>query len=233
MAFNIFLIVSSWLVVFLIKRKSIFTKWLLPLKKRGGEFLKGFLFTAILCSLTLVSLSFIGHVKWSIASDISFKGILKSIFYDINSVVFEELIFRGVMLLLLIHFTNRRAGILISAIAFGIYHWFTFGVWANFIPMAVVFLTTGLMGYALAMAYSKTQSIILPIALHLGWNVINNTVFSKGPNAIQLLVPSEVPELSGLYGITSLIFYLIIPLIILLFVNSKFIEKDKSSGLLM
>ena len=114
---------------------------------------------------------------------------------------------------------------LISASAFGIYHWFSFGVWGNMMAMILVFVVTGLMGYVFAAAYVKTKSIILPVGIHLGWNWINNTVFSNGPNGIQVLEADKMVPLEGLNAIISLCVYLIIPFLILAFVKSKFIKE--------
>ena len=107
--------------------------------------------------------------------------------YDFNSVVSEELLFRGIILLVLIKYLKTAPAMLVSASVFGIYHWFTFGVWGNLATMVLVFVVTGLMGYVFAAAYVKTKSIILPVGIHLGWNWINNTMFSNGPNGIQVL----------------------------------------------
>jgi uncharacterized protein len=112
-----------------------------------------------------------------------------------------------------------------SASAFGIYHWFTFGVWGNFMAMILVFVVTGLMGYVFAVAYVKTKSIVLPVGIHLGWNWINNTVFSNGPNGVQMLEADKLLPLEGLNAIFSLCIYLIIPFLILAFVKSKFIKE--------
>jgi membrane protease YdiL (CAAX protease family) len=37
-------------------------------------------------------------------------------------------------------------------------------------PMVVVFIITGFMGWAWAFAFNKTNSMALPAGFHLGWN---------------------------------------------------------------
>ena len=145
--------------------------------------------------------------------------------YDFNSVVSEELLFRGIILYFLIKYWKTGPAMLISASVFGIYHWFTFGVWGNLAAMVLVFVVTGLMGYVFAVAYVKTKSIILPVGIHLGWNWINNTVFSNGPNGIQVLEADKTVPLEGLNAIFSLCLYLIIPFLILAFIKSKIIKE--------
>ena len=59
--------------------------------------------------------------------------------------------------------------------------------------MIVVFTGTGLMGWAWALAMVRSQTILLPVALHFGWNSIHNSVFSKGPLG-ELLLSRTVTE---------------------------------------
>jgi membrane protease YdiL (CAAX protease family) len=91
--------------------------------------------------------------------------------------------------------------------------------------MIVVFLLTGLMGYVFATAYEKTKSIVLPTGIHLGWNWINNTVFSGGPNGIQILEPTNAIQLEGMNFFFSVGLHIGIALLLLIFVRSKIIEE--------
>jgi hypothetical protein len=95
-------------------------------------------------------------------------------------VLTEELIFRGALLYILLQKIGSPKSIWISAIAFGVYHWFSYGVLGNLQAMILVFIRTGLMGYAWAWAFAKTRSILLPFGLHLGWNVTYKLFFQKG-----------------------------------------------------
>ena len=104
----------------------------------------------------------------------------------------------------------------ISSIAFGIYHWFSFGILGSIIPMIVVFVGTGLMGYAWALSFSKTKSIAMPIGLHFGWNFTFNTVFSNGPLGNGILFSESNNIISDWF---SLIGLWVVPIIVLLFVK--------------
>lgn len=128
--------------------------------------------------------------------NISSAIVFESFFWDVKSVLTEELIFRGALLYILIQKLGSSKAVLISAIASGIYHWFSYGVLGNLMAMIFVFIGTGLMGYAWAWAFSKTKSIMLPLGLHLGWNFVHNVIFSKGPLGEVVLVSRGGTELA-------------------------------------
>jgi uncharacterized protein len=219
------LLLLCWLTVYLPEKRNIFHQWLFPGKRRVSEFFLGLVFSIGLCFMTQIVLSQLGDRTWHLSKDISIPKLTFSLLYDFNSVVSEELLFRGIILYFLIKYWKTEPAMLISAAVFGIYHWFSFGVWGNLATMLLVFVVTGWMGYVFAAAYVKTKSIILPVGIHLGWNWINNTVFSNGPNGIQVLESDKTAPLEGLNAIFSLCLYLIIPLLILTFIKSKFINE--------
>ena len=186
---------------------------------------------AALCVITQLFLSILTNASWELSKDLSFDKLLSSIAYDLNSVLFEELLFRGFAFYLLIKYLGSKRGILISASLFGIYHWFTNGLLGNLPAMLLVFLVTGFMGYVFAVSYYKTKSIILPIGLHLGWNLINHNIFSNGPNGTIIFLVNGSPELSNSQQLISFGLYLIVTVIALLFVKSKYIsEQDNTSA---
>jgi uncharacterized protein len=219
------LLLLCWLAIYLSEKRNIYHQWLFPARRRVSEFFLGLILSIALCLLTQIFLSQLDGRVWHISKSISINKLTFSLLYDFNSVVSEELLFRGIILYFLIKYWKTGPAISISASVFGIYHWFTFGVWGNLIAMIMVFVVTGLMGYVFAAAYVKTKSIILPVGIHLGWNWINNTVFSNGPNGIQVLEADKMVPLEGLNAIFSLSLYLTIPFIILAFVKSKIIKK--------
>lgn len=118
--------------------------------KRTKQFTIGFIVTATLCLLVQYLESYLKSFVWILNKDVSGEIILESFFWDVKSIVTEELIFRGALLYILIRKIGAWKGILISAIAFGIYHWFSFGVIGNIMAMILIFIGTGLMGYAWA-----------------------------------------------------------------------------------
>lgn len=216
----------SWLLLYLIEKKNIITLGLLPIGKRIKQFLIGFLITGILCVLVQYLESYLKSSTWILNKNITSAIVIKSFWWDFKSVLMEELIFRGALLYILIQKIGSKKSILISAIAFGIYHWFSYGVLGNVMAMILVFIGTGLMGYAWAWAFSKTKSIMLPFGLHLGWNFIYNTIFSKGPLGALVLIPKGGIELTDWASLLNFISGLVIvPILVLIYVR-YFVEKE-------
>ena len=216
----------SWLLLFLIEKENILALGFLPIVKRLKQFLIGFLITGILCVLVQYLESYLKSSTWIVNKDITSGIILKSFWWDFKSVLTEELIFRGALLHILIQKIGSRKSIFISAIAFGIYHWFSYGVLGNVMAMILVFIGTGLMGYAWAWAFSKTKSIMLPFGLHLGWNFIYNTIFSKGPLGELVLISKGGNELTDWATLLNFISGLVIvPILVLIYVK-YFVEKE-------
>lgn len=219
-------IAISWLFLYLIEKKNILALGFLPIGNRVKQFLIGFLITGILCILVQYLESYLKSSTWTLNKDITSLIVIKSFWWDFKSVLTEELIFRGALLYILIQKIGTRKGILISAIAFGIYHWFSYGVLGNVMAMTLVFIGTGLMGYAWAWAFSKTTSIMLPFGLHLGWNFIYNTIFSNGPLGELLLIQKGGNELTDWTSLLNFISGLIIvPILVLIYVR-YFVKKE-------
>jgi uncharacterized protein len=219
-------IAISWVLLYLIEKKNILALGFLPITKRLKQFFIGFLITGILCVLVQYLESYLKSSNWIFNKDITNGIILKSFWWDFKSVLTEELIFRGALLYILIQKIGSRKSILISAIAFGIYHWFSYGVLGNVMAMILVFIGTGLMGYAWAWAFSKTKSIILPFGLHLGWNFIYNTIFSKGPLGELVFISKGGNELTDWFSLLNFVSGLVIvPILVLIYVR-YFVKKE-------
>lgn len=170
----------SWLLAWFFEKKNLSVLGFRPTKDRLLGFLLFFLISAAICSTEFVMKLFFGKQQWHLNPDLSFQLIAEGVWWNIKSVLFEELIFRGVLLYILARKLGVSKAIIISAIAFGIYHWFSFGVIGNPMAMIIVFIITGIMGLLLAYGYTKTFSLYIPIGIHLGWNLTNLFVFSQG-----------------------------------------------------
>ena len=214
----------SWLIIWLFERKNLAVLGFRPTKSRINHFIIFFLISAIICSTGFLMKMYFGNNRWHLNPDLTFNLVLSGIWWNIKSVLFEELIFRGVLLYILIKKLGPSKAIIISAIAFGIYHWFSFGVFGNPIQMVIVFFITGLMGLLLAYGYAKTFSLYVPVAIHFGWNLTQIFIFSSGPIGNGMLIPSGSGQFStNSYFIFGIVTFL--PLLMVLGVNWLVIQK--------
>ena len=205
------LLALSWLLLFFIEKESLLALGFTPLWTRIKQFSLGLLFSAFICAVVSYTLSALKSETLAISSQFNIGLLLDSVWYDLKSVLTEELVFRGALLYILIKKLGEKKGVLISAIAFGVYHWFSFGAFGNVVPMIYIFLLTGLMGLVWAYAFAKTKSIMFPFGLHLGWNVINNGLFSKCPLGEIALVATGGTKPEGAIMISGLVISVFVP----------------------
>lgn len=218
----------SWLLLHFFEKRSILVLGFLPITKRIQQFSVGFLVTATLCILVQYFEAFLTSSTWILNKNISSRIIFQSFWWDFKSVLTEELIFRGALLYILIQKIGAKKSIWLSAISFGIYHWFSYGIIGNVMAMILIFIGTGLMGYAWAWAFSKSQSIMLPIGLHLGWNFIYNTIFSNGPLGELVFISQGGNELSDWTSLLNFtIGMIIVPIIVIIYVRYLVKEEGK------
>lgn len=181
----------SWLLLTFGIKKNLFTLWFTPFRERGAEAIVGLAITIIAFGLPLAFKSLIYSIHWQLNPDVDISTLLSVLFFYFKSIMFEELVFRGALLTLLAHFTRNRTAVLVSAVSFGIYHWFSYGMFdSGFIPMLYIFLLTGGMGFVWAYIYCKTHSIIMPAVIHLSWNYLSGLFLDYQPFG-QLLFRAE------------------------------------------
>ena len=178
----------SWLLLWVVKRESLSVLGLLPAVKRVEHFSVGFAIAAAICGFNYFLQTIFSGSNWLINKDFTIRDFFHSTWWNLHSVLYEELIFRGALLYLAISYLGIKRGCILSAVCFGVYHWFSMNAFGNWWVMIYLFLGTGIMGYIFALAYAKTCSLYLPIGLHFGWNFLNNVIFSQGPIGNQLLV---------------------------------------------
>lgn len=216
----------SWLIIWLLEKRDLSVLGFMPTRSRIADFILFFLLTAFFCSTGFIAKMYFGNQQWQINPELSFNLMMTGILWNIKSVLFEELIFRGVLLYILIKRSGSFKAILISATAFGIYHWFSFGVLGNPLQMLIIFIMTGTMGLLLAYGYSKTLSLYLPIGIHLGWNLTQIFIFSQGPIGNGILIPSG----SGKFTTNSyLVFFIVtfLPVLLSFLINYLIIRKHQ------
>ncbi len=172
----------SWLLIWLFQKQHLTVLGFAPTKQRLSNFLLFLFVTAACCASGYFFRIYWGNEKWLINPLLNTSLVFKSIWWHLKSVLFEELIFRGVIFYILIKRLGTIKAIIISAAAFGIYHWFSQEVIGNPVQMIITFLITATMGLVYAYGYAKTFSLYIPCAIHLGWNITQGLIFSNGVN---------------------------------------------------
>jgi membrane protease YdiL (CAAX protease family) len=177
----------SWVLLRLIEKKNLMAIGIVPSSQRLKYLGIGFLFPMLYYTILFIVLSYAGKNPYHLNNHYTLTHFFEAIWYVGKSVAFETLIFQGALLYILIKHVGSAKAILISAISFGVYHWFSWNLFGQLSAMISTFLTTGIMGYLWAMAFDKTKSIYLPFAIHFGFNFTSMVLFSKDNNIGQQL----------------------------------------------
>jgi len=182
-------ILLSWFLLQRIADKPFTVLGILPNRQRLKEFGVGMVFMTIIAVISFTWQAHFKEISYQINPDYRLLDFLGGFFWIVKAVIFEEFVFRGAVLYLLI----KRIGIvnacLLSSVAFGIYHWFSYDVFGSrLVLMVYIFLITGCGGWMFAFAFAKTKSLFAPMGLHLGWNLVTAVVFSSGPIGDQWLL---------------------------------------------
>lgn len=212
----------SWLLLYVFDKSGIERLGFITNIQRLKCFVYGLLVSA-LCSLIYFGfLIFLSKSTLTVNNDLRLFTFFKSFGWTINSVLLEELLFRGVLLYFGIKYFGAKTACIISATAFGFYHWFSYNIIGNIGQMVNVFILTGAAGLLFAYSFVKTKSMYLQIGLHLGWNVITIIVFSQGPLGNQYLVASNGQPIGIVMTLVLFAFQLLaLPIATLLFLNGK------------
>jgi len=218
----------SWLLIWLFEKGNLSVLGLFPTKRRLLDFAVFFLITAACCASDFIMRMLFAGQQWNLNPALSFRLIMEGAWWNIKSVLFEELIFRGVVFYILIKKLGAMKAIIISSVAFGIYHWFSQEAWGNVGQMAVVFFITGIMGLLYAYGYAKTFSLYVPVAIHLGWNLTRSVIFSETVIGDQLLVQVKpVPQVQVSYF--TFLCILLLPMLSALLINFFILKRKNSS----
>jgi len=95
---------------------------LLPIGLRLKQFAVGFIITASLCAAVEFTEALLRAAELIINPHFGWSSLGTMFFWDVKSVVTEELIFRGAILLIIFERLGKRSGLWLSALTFGIYH---------------------------------------------------------------------------------------------------------------
>lgn len=176
------IIVVSWMLLHFIEKKNIAVLGIIPNGKRIIQFLFGFIIILLINLLTIYIESIVLKVEWELKSSINYKNIFNAFMYHLRSALTEDLVFRGAILYILIRRIGAQKAIILSAIVFGVYHVFSYGMTeAKIIPILYVVLITGFTGYVWAYTFYKTNSILMALGFHLGYNLLMTLFYQSAP----------------------------------------------------
>ncbi|WP_300663069.1 CPBP family intramembrane glutamic endopeptidase [Fluviicola sp.] len=216
----------SWLLLWFFAKENLGVLGFAPTRSRIIMLGTGLLLSGVCCILYHLFKTSLAGNNWILNKQITPAIVLKSTWWTFVSVLFEELVFRGVILYLFIKIWGIKPACILSAVSFGIYHLFSYNAFGNPVLMVVVFLMTAILGLALAYGFAKTQSLYLPIGLHFGWNFFNIIIFSSGPLGAQLFIKANTNELQGIASLAVLLFQITaLPLLTWWYLN--YIKKRK------
>jgi hypothetical protein len=202
------LLAISWLLIWLFEKRGLSVLGLWPTGRRVQYLLILLLVSAAAAASAVLLQMYIAGETYTISPSLTAQSVLIEIWYQFRTVLTEELLFRGVLLYILIKITGPKKSIFIAAVLFGIIHWTNAGVWGNPTQMFLVFAFTFLMGWLLAFAYARTFSLLIPFAIHFGWNLVQNYVFpgnTTGNHIFAAAMPPPVVTISYLAYYTMLL----------------------------
>lgn len=220
------LISISWLLIWLFVKGNLTVLGLTPTRERMKYFILLFTVSCIISSSAFLLRMFFAQEEYELTPSLTISSVFIETWHQFRTVLTEELICRGAVLYILIKKIGQTKSIIITAIFFAILHWINAGVWGNLTQMAIVFAFTFAMGLLLAFSYAKTFSILLPFAIHFGWNLAQNYIFPDAAGGIHVFVLAATPpEVT----ISYLAFFtmLLLPKISVLIINFLIIKKHR------
>lgn len=218
------LLAISWLLIWLFYKKDLSVLGLRPTKDRLKYFILLFIVSALISSSAFLLRMYFAKEVYTLSTSLTARSVALECWYQFRSVLTEELLCRGALLYLLIKKTGQTKAILISSIIFAVLHWMNAGVWGNVIQMLIVFVFTINMGLLLAYAYARTFSLLLPFAIHYGWNLAQNFIFPDSATGNHLFTLAAPPP-SVTISYAAFFTMLLLPKIAVLLVDYYIIKS--------
>jgi membrane protease YdiL (CAAX protease family) len=220
----------SWLIVWLFDKHNLSVLGLLPTNERLRLFIILFTVTAFCCATSWLFKMHVAKEQYTLNPKLSTSLIFSELWNNIRGVLTEELLCRGVLLYILIRKLGSKWAIIISSIFFGVLHWLNNGVFGNVIQMSIVFLFTFCMVLLLVYSYAKTLSILIPFAIHFGWNLTLNFIFPDKPQGNHFFILAAQPPI---ITVSYFVFFvmLLFPKISVIGINYLIVRREKQSVL--
>lgn len=213
----------SWAILWLLERKHLNALGFTPNRTRLVDFLLFVTVTGIICASGFGLKMMIAQQKWILNASFTPFMLAEGAWWNTKSVLFEELIFRGALFFVIMQRFGSRHAIWISAVSFGVYHWFSHGTFGNPQAMFWDFVITGAMGLVLGYGFARSGSLYIPVAIHFGWNFVQSSVFSGGVIGNQLFV-EVLPRPEVTVSVAAYLFMTFFPLITVLLANAWLIR---------
>ena len=220
------LLALSWLFLRLFEKRDLSVLGLKPTKDRLKYFAILFLVSAVFSATAFLLRIYFTKEQYTLAPSLTTESVLIESWHQFRSVLTEELLCRGALLYILIKRLGSTKAILISSLIFAALHWMVAGVWGNLTQMIIVFTFTFAMGILLAYTYARTFSLLLPFAIHYGWNLIQNYIFpgsATGNHIYILAAPPPIVTISYLAFFTMLL----LPKISVLIFNWLIVKRHR------
>ena len=193
------LLAVSWILIWLFEKGNLSILGLRPTKNRLRYAAILFMITALCCSTGFLMRILFAKEQFILNPKINTAFVFTGIWLTLKSVLFEELLSRGVLLYILIKKLGQKWAILISAIIFAALHWNNMGVSGDVKQMAIIFFWPFAFGLLFAYAYAKSLSLYLPIAMHFGWNLTQNLIFPDRLSGNTVVVSALQPIVTVSY----------------------------------
>ena len=169
----------SWLLLKFLQHQNLNALGLYPTRQPLSALLFGIIIPIVYLCVLYFTISVIVSNPYRVNPQYTFKIFLAATAYVLRAVIYEELIFRGAILYVLLKRIGAAKAAIISGCCFGFYHWFSWGVFGQPLPMLIAFANTAILGYLWALIFIKTRSMYLPAALHFGYNFASMVIFSN------------------------------------------------------
>jgi len=202
------LLIISWGLIWFFERKNLSVLGLTPTIERL-KYVAVLFIVSVVCSATAFLLRiYFAKEEYTISPSFTANLVFVETWNQFRMVLTEELLCRGAILYILIKKIGHNKSILISSTIFAVLHWLNAGVLGNPIQMIIVFTFTFSMGLLLAYSYAKTFSLLIPFAIHFGWNLTQNFIFpdtQAGDHIFILAAPPPSVTVSYLVLFTMLL----------------------------
>jgi uncharacterized protein len=220
--FFLLVVITTAIFRLFIDRKS-FISLGFELKGNLSDAIAGGMLAIFIVGTCSLILKLTGHLKWM---DIILDS--RALFIVFGTIVlialYEEIIFRGYILSNLLDSFLRWPALLISALAFMLFHWTSDG----FFPLINTFIAGLIMG----LNYTYNRNLWFPICFHVGWKFMEGPIlgfpeYGSPQTLLQTNLQGNENATGGNYGLDGSFILTVVALFSLLLLN-LFLQKKFS-----